>query len=424
MQAHSNQSVQPVPALILGLGHPRQTAYVKSLAKIGVPVHAAHTELNVYRFSRHLAGFSQLEPDEESQLQFLEAFGRATGGILVPTNDDYVAFVSRHRERLARHFIVPVPDWEIVGAIFDRAACYAKAASIGIKVPRYWCPNSEAEIQAVVSTLEPQDCDYIIKTRSILGTPPDQTAGRLSKAAPKSRADILAVCEELKRRTDEYPMIQEVVPGAADSAIGVTMVVSPTGEFVLSYCVRRLRLASYKLDAGYVHPYELGSVVWCETVHDDEALDAARELVKSFGYTGQITVEFRRDSRNGALYLMKVEPRPVRATSLSTIIGMDIPTTLYKVFTGGTPSVATDYPDGLGWLWTMAYAKSLVSNPHHNRRDVVRVLRGARQIKAFAEDFSDPVPLARWAAGRTARPVVERLRRLFGRGDAWQPLPR
>lgn len=416
MQERTNRP--SLPALIMGLGHPRQTAYVKSLAGIGVPVHAVHTEQSVYMHSRRLASFHKIDADSEKQLHYLETFGRETGGIIVPTNDDYVALVSQNRERLSKYFIVPLPDWEVVGAIFDRATCYAKAASVGIKVPRHWSPNSDSELREVVSTLEPHKYDYIIKTRSILGAPANESAARLTKAAPKLRSDILAACEELGRRVGEYPMIQEVVPGGADSAIGVTMVVSPKGEVVLAYCVRRLRLASYNIDAGYVHPYELGSVVWCETTHDNEALDAARELVRLFRYTGQITVEFRRDSIDGSLYLMKIEPRPVRATSLSTAIGMDIPTTLYKVFTGDSPKVATEYPDGIGWLWTMAYAKSLVSNPHNNRRDILRVLRGARQIKAFAEDFSDPVPLARWAGGRVARPVAGLFRQLFARGAA------
>ncbi len=117
---------------------------------------------------------------------------------------------------------------------------------------------------------------------------------------------------------------------------------------------------------------------------------------------------------------MKMEPRPVRATSLSTAIGMDIPTALYGTFTGNTPRVATDYPDGVGWLWTMAYAKSLVSNQHKNRRDIVRVLRGGRRIKAFAEDFSDPGhwrggqevgSRARGRAGAEDDVAAERLRR-------------
>ena len=393
----------------------RFSSAAKSLAKIGVPVHALHTEQSVFVSSRRLTRFHQIDADPERQLGYLENCGRQLGrGLLIPTNDDYVALVSKNRERLSKYFIVPLPDWQVVGAIFDRTTCYAKAASIGIKVPHYWSPDSDAEIQEIVSALEPEKFDYIIKTRSILSAPASETVIRLTKAAPKKRSDILAACQEFARRAGEYPMIQEVVPGAADSAIGVSMVVSPKGEFVLTYCVRRLRLASYKIDAGYVHPYELGSVVWCETTHDAEAVDAARELVKVFGYTGQITVEFRRDSRDGSLHLMKIEPRPVRATSLSTAIGMDIPTTLYSVFNGESVKTATEYPDGIGWLWTVAYGQSLVHNRHNNRRDILRVLRGSHKIRAFGEDFTDPIPYIRWAFGRTARPVLGGLRKLVG----------
>lgn len=399
-----------LPAAILGLGHPRQTAYVKSLSRLGVAVHALHTEQSVYRSSRRLRQFHLLEEDPQSQLEYITELGKKLGrGFLVPTNDDNVALVAKNLDQLSKHFLIPLPHWEIVGEIFDRAKCYARARAAGINVPRFWLPASDTEMQEVVAGLEPATSDYIIKTPSILSAPANEDAIRLTKAAPKQHGDILASCEELKRRTGEFPMIQEVIPGAADSAVGVTMIVSRNGDIVLTYCVRRLRLASYRIDAGYVHPYELGSVVWCETTHDDEAVEAARELVRAFRYYGQITVEFRRDSRNGSLHLMKVEPRPVRATSLATAIGMDIPTTLYRVFLGEKVEVPQEYPDGVGWLWAMAYGKSLVYNPHHNRRDILRVLRGGNRIKAFAEDFTDPVPLLKWAVGRSLRPLNDLL---------------
>lgn len=398
-------------AVIMGLGHPRQTAFARSLARFGVPVHAMYGERNEYVHSRRLTQFHELDDDPQLQLSQLEALGRKLGrAFLVPSNDDYVALVSRNLDRLSRLFVIPLPDWNVIESILDRDKCYAKAASIGIRVPRYWVPDSDAAMQQIVAALQPEVSDYIIKTPTILSAPANEAAARLSKAAPKRREDILASCAELKDRTGNYPMIQEVVPGQADSAIGVTMVVSPEGKVILAYCVRRLRLASYKIDAGYVHPYELGSVVWCETIHDEEAMAAARELVRAFDYTGQITIEFRRDSRDGSLYLMKVEPRPVRATSLSTAIGMDIPTILYRTYLGEAVDVPRDYPDGVGWLWTMAYGSSLFYNPHHNRRDALRVLRSWHRIKAFGEDYADPMPLIRWALGWTARAVFARRR--------------
>ena len=45
--------------------------------------------------------------------------------------------------------------------------------------------------------------------------------------------------------------------------------------------------------------------------------------------------------------------------------------------------MADDYPDGIGWLW-MSYAVSLIRNPHHTRRDLLRVLRNSFRFKALA----------------------------------------
>ena len=139
-------------------------------------------------------------------------------------------------------------------------------------------PDSYSAMAATVAALDLQRHDYILKTRSVLSVPADEANVRQTRAAPRDRDELLKACVEIEQRTCEYPLIQQVIPGAADSAIGVSMVISPRGDIVLAYCVRRLRLATYELGAGYVHPYELGSVVWCETVHDAEALDAAREL--------------------------------------------------------------------------------------------------------------------------------------------------
>ena len=415
MRIGRNGNGRSYPALIMGLGHPRQTAYLRSLASAGIPVHAVHTERKAQRFSRHLASFHQISTDPDEQLAHLEQFGRDVGGVLIPTNDDYVGLVSRNRERLARHFIIPLPDWDVVGTMFDRARLYAVAQSAGINVPRHWQANTEPELRSIVAALEPQSRDYILKTRNLISAPMDETGRRQTKAAPKQRDAILNISIEQHHRTGHYPLIQEVIPGAADSAVGVSMVVGPGGDIILAYCVRRLRLVTYKRDAGYVHPYELGAVVWCETVHDDEAMDAARAFVKLFKYTGQVTVELRRDPRDGSLHFMKIEPRPVRATSLSRVHRHGhsdcVARRLHRRLTERRGRLS-------GRSWVVVHpgiCRILARNSHQNRRDILRVLRGSRQIKAFGEDFTDPVPLVVGTARVTARPAVRLVRRLLGR---------
>ncbi len=278
-------------------------------------MHAVHTEANSIRFSRRLKSFQIISRNPDEQLAYIERFGRAHGGFLLPTNDDYLALVSQNRERLARYFTIPLPGWDVVWSLLNRTSAYAMAASVGICVPLFWAPETETEMRQAVCALELDKNDYILKTRSVLSVPADEKTVRQTKPAARNEAEILSACIELKRRTGNYPLIEQVVPGSTDCSIGVSMVVGPHGDFILTYCVRRLRLARYRLESGYVHPYELGSVLWCETCHDDEAVEAARALITRSGYTGVVTVEFRRDARDNSLFLTKIEQRTVRATS-------------------------------------------------------------------------------------------------------------
>jgi hypothetical protein len=71
--------------------------------------------------------------------------------------------------------------------------------------------------------------------------------------------------------------------------------------------------------------------VYCESVHDDEAIEAATRFVHEARFYGAITVAFRRDVRDEGLTLIEVDPRVVRATSLSTALGLDVPAALYDV---------------------------------------------------------------------------------------------
>ena len=124
-------------------------------------------------------------------------------------------------------------------------------------------------------------------------------------------------------------------------------------------------------------------------------MEAAKRLVERAEFFGLVTVEFRRDSTDGGLKLIKVDPRPVRATSLSTALGLDLPTTLYNVFTDGQVNPSHPYPDGVGWLWLTSYLEALWDNRSNNsfREEFFALLRNLRRAKAFGIlSVHDPLP--------------------------------
>ena len=283
--------------------------------------------------------------------RLLDRLGQEGGGVLIATNDHYLVLVAQNHDRLARNFDPHHaalgdprnPHGQIAG-LCDRAPGQ-------IVVPVSFEPRDATAMRDVVAGLDLTNRHFLLKTRVDRGHPADLKTKRYTKVAGPDAAAIERSCLEIFTRSGEFPTIEEVVPAEADRCIGVAMVVNHDHAPVLSYCVRRLKLFTYSRGGGFVHPYELGANVYCESVHDPEARDAAARFVKEAGYTGSITVEFRRSSIDDRLTFIKADPRVVRATALSTALGLDVPLAAYRVAVGRTVESTEDYPDHYAWIW-------------------------------------------------------------------------
>jgi D-aspartate ligase len=409
----------PRRAIVLGVsGHPRAVAAVRSLGRAGIPVIGIRRRACLLDcYSRYLREKFVVDPTPNELLPFLESVGQSGGGVLFAADDDYLILVAKHADSLSRHFVLTMPPWEILSRVMDHARLYEIAQQVGLSTPILFKPRDEADFRRIVTGLDLANREYLLKT--IPGTAPAQLSnGRFTKVAGADRATVEANCLEIFSRLGDYPMIVEVVPGEANQCIGVTMVVDRSHRPVLAYCMKRLKLQTYSR-GGFVHPYELGSNVYCESVHDEEAVQAATRLMSAARYYGLVTVEFRRDSRSQQLILIKADPRFVRATSLSTALGMDTPTALYHLFLRGDVEAAQTFPDGIAWLWETMYLESLWNNRDNRplRKDLFALCRHARRIKAFGHlSLRDPLPFLMHALWRGRVWAGDRVRGVVRRG--------
>jgi D-aspartate ligase len=382
-------------AIVLGVEHPRGVAVVRSLGRHRVPVVAIERDPTARGLrSRYLGRRVLVGDSPEQALAALESLER-DGGLLIPTNDHFLMIVSQHFERLSRSFRISVPPWSILRSLMDKAECYRLGKEAGLRTPRVFLPGDAEELDRVLSTLDFTSQRYILSKRLPAADPVDTRTGRFTKAAGLDADAMRATCLDVAARTGELPIIAEVVPGRSDRCVGVSMVVNHEHVPVVAYCVRRLQLYLYSLDAGFVHPYELGANVFCESVHDAEAIEAATRFVRQARFYGAITVEFRRDSRDGQLTLIKADPRVVRATALSTALGLDVPTALHAVFTGGQLPVPRPYREGIAWIWLSWYVDTLwTSRGRTSLAGQLRaLLRNCHRVRSFAYlSLRDPGP--------------------------------
>ena len=395
MDNGSSEKVKP-SAVVLGVEHPRSVAVVRSLGKAGIPVTAIdYNPLARGFYSRYAKEKHVVDIDYDRTLSFLESLGQSKDRVLIPTNDLYMIFVAKNFHRLSQSFTMTSPPWDVLEKVMDKPESYRIAEKAGLKAPRFFTPSDIEETKGVIADLDFDNHAYILKTRLWSSGPADAHTKRFSRDAGPDASSVEANCMEIFSRLGVFPMIEEVVPGDADRCIRVSMVVDRDHEPVISYCIRRLRLQLYSKNKRFVHPYELGAQVFSESVHDEEAVEAAKRFVRKANYFGMITVEFRRDSTDETLTFIKADPRPVRATSLSASLGLDTPTTLYDVFTNGKTQHKPKYPDGVAWMWFTWYFKALWSNRRQipMRSELITLLSNAPRIKAFAYlSLTDPLP--------------------------------
>jgi len=421
-------------AIILGVnGHPRSVATVRSLARAGIPLIGVKTTTVTQEcYSRYLRRSVVVEPREKDLLAFLDSLA-PEGGVVFPVYDQYLRLVSMHAASLSKRFVLTVPPWEILNRVMDHEHLYGIARRVGLNTPAFVKPRDEADLRSIIAGLDLANREYLLKTTPAIG-PAELRTGRATKVAGTDPTEIHASCVEIFSRIGEYPLIGEVVPGEANQCFAVTMIVDHNQTPRLVYCTQRLKLQLYSR-GGFVHPYDLGSNIYCESVRDDEAIEAATRLVKATGYYGLITLEFRRDPTDQKLFVIKADPRVVRATSISTALGMDTPAALYRLSVDGRLDAPRGYPLGVGWLWEAALLEAIWDNRDRQsmRTEMLAVARNFKRVKAFALfSLDDPLPFIMHAQWRTrawiwyrvkgvVRRCVNASRRLLFRAE---PLPR
>jgi len=417
-----SSSVGTKRAVVLGVEHPRAVAAIQSLGRAGIRVVAVDHDADAIGFSSRYADAKvRVGSDPEETLALLEELGRDGGGVLMPTNDRYLILAAKNHERLSRHFVLTTPPWETLAPLLDVARCYEMAREVGIRTPRTHKPRSEEDLRRVVADLDLDRHEYLLKTMPG-SAPADARTGRYTRVAAAGRESIEKDCREIFSRAGEFPAILEVIGGTADRCLGVCMVVDRSQRATVLFTVKRLKLHTYSKGGRFTHPYEMGSNVYCETIHDDEAADAARRLVRRAGYYGPIAVEFRRDPADESLVLVKADPRFVRATNLSRAIGLDMPTGVYDALTGKAVPEERSYRDGVGWIWLTSYLTALYArrSDRRARGELFRLMRNLGRIGAVAHlDARDPAPflasVGRWGWGM-AKSIGRALgRRVTGR---------
>jgi predicted ATP-grasp superfamily ATP-dependent carboligase len=279
------------------------------------------------------------------------------------------------------------------------------AARCGLRAPRTVSPMTRADVVRTAADLR---FPCIVKpgftnawwTPAAAALELDRKA--IGVASTEQLLDVYARSERVGARV----VIQEKIVGPDSEHMSYLVIVAPDGT-------RRGEMIAEKLR---IHPPRFGVGCYAAANERADALAAGREVIERLGFRGFASVQLKRDTRDGQLYLIEVNLRLPLIAELAIRAGRSFPFYYYSI------CVNEDFAESplrVGQTW-MSLRRDFSSMRTYAREGAVSWMRWCcdwlrcSTFPVFRWD--DPAPAivaswtwlcsaigARWSSGRTRR---------------------
>jgi D-aspartate ligase len=362
------------PAVIVGAGN-TALSMARSLRAHGISVTAIDSERSTLASHSRLFDFVQFSGSYSEELVgFLEdrapRFG--TRPALLPSGDEHVAILSRHRERLARSYFLNLPAPDVAEVLLDKELFSQLAARRNYPIPETTYCETADEVDAAAARIRyPAIIKPRIKNRATRTHSPHKAF------LCETPADLTAAYATLARWEPEA-LIQEWIPGGDSQIVFSLHYIDRQGRDLVSFEGRKIR--------QYLP--ECGSTSCAVPIEDDDVRALAARILTESNATGYCSVEFKIDPRTNELRI--IEPtigRPNLQVGLSAANGIDI------VYAGYCDIVGRPMPA----MRRSARPVSWLLLPHDMRSAVFYIRRGSLTWREYFRTLKPPVHVLPWS---------------------------
>ena len=323
-------------ALVLG-GDYKSLGIVRSLGRQGIPVWVMcddHVLGGLSRYcGRRLVWPALPERELVAMLLDLARDEGIDGWALFPDGDETAALIARNRDALASRYRLSVlADWDTLRWAYDKRLTYELASRIGVDHPVTRYPRDR---DGVLSFDGPFPAILKPAIRPVLNR------FTIAKAWRADDAPTLAArYDEARTLLDPtLIMVQSLVQGDGASQLSFAALCRD-GAPIAYLSARRER--QWPMDFGRASTF-------VETIDAPDVEEAARRVIAALRFDGLIEIEFKRDTRDGVLKLLDINPRVWGWHTLGRRAGIDFPYLLWRVL-HGLPVAETRGRAGVRWV--------------------------------------------------------------------------
>lgn len=384
------EAATPPPAVILGAGT-TALSMARSLRTRGVRVTAIDNDRSP--LASHSRLFDYVHFDgvySEDLVGFLEQFAArfATLPVLLPSGDEHVSILSRHRERLSASYALNLPPPDVADVLLDKELFGQLARQRGWPIPdTFHCESVEDVENAAARLRFPVVLKPRIKNRATREHSP-------RKAFLCDSPEELLASYRLLAQWEREAIAQEWIPGGDDQIVFSLRYIDRDGRDLVSFEGRKIR--------QYLP--ECGSTSNAVPIDAEDVRELAARILADSGARGYCSVEFKRDPRTDELRI--IEPtigRPNLQVGLAAANGVDIVLAGYCDMAGLPLPVMKRPQRPVRWVLL----------PHDIRSAMYYIRNGSLTWGEYARSMSPPLHVLPWS--KSDYPLVAAAAKRLGR---------
>lgn len=385
------RAASTVPAVVVGAAR-GALGIVRDLGREGVPVLTMDSSPGAPALASRYSA-TALYPDpgvsEEDFIRALERVGETLPqrAVLLPTYEDLVDAVSRHKQRLERLYHIPVPPWDRMVRLADKEQQLALAREADVDVPSSAVVHGPDDLAAAGEAVPFPAVLKPSRPHAML-----LQSGLKAVGIPR-REDLRST---YARFAGVGPLVlQEVVPGRNEDIAIAAGYCDVHGRPLATFTGRKLRQ----------HPRQFGVTRLAESRWHEEVEDLSLRFLRAVGYHGIYDLEFMLDPRDGRYKFIEINARQPLWGPLATAAGLNLPLIAYKDLTGRPPAVPRQR-DGVRWSNMWQDGPDSFAEWRRGELSLGEWLSPLAGVRADAWlSVRDPMPILR-AFGRRARERV------------------
>lgn len=361
---------------------------VRALGLAGVRVVlAATTRFTTAAFSRYCRRTVVVPPPARGEdfVDGLAAQMRALGGrfVIFPQGDDDTIALSAWRDRVGGH-VLPLPAHDLVADTVDKLRFDGLAARTGLPVPVSRVLDASRDLAAQVADWSTWPCIVkpAMRTRWFGSTLATRQGESMKALRVESRAELDAVVVALRAHGGTF-ILQASVEGGEERVCSYHAYVRPDGDVVGEFTGEKVRTFSRR-----------HGVSTCVRVTDDgEVAALGRDVLRRIGFSGVCKLDFKRDTRDGAIRLLEINPRFNLWHYPGAVAGVNLPGLVWQDAIAPGSARAGRARPGVVWVTVRQDWRAMREYRAAGELGVAAWLRsvaGAETWHEFA--WHDPVP--------------------------------